>query len=278
MRRSTGSSQARRARLGCAPDRRAPRLPAVKVGLFVPCFVDQLRPRVARATLALLERLGVEVEYPLEQTCCGQPMANAGCERDALDAYRHFAEVFSRFEYVVAPAGSCVHHVRHHYDVLDQTVAVRRVRERTWELCRFLTDVLRVRSIDAAFPHRVGLHLGCHGLRGLGIGKGGERGPEQGRVDGGPAATLLGMVRGLTLVALDHPDECCGFGGTFAVTEPDVSARMGRDRVADHERHGAEYIVSGDVSCLLHLEGVIRRRGLALRTLHVAEVLAGAEG
>jgi len=250
----------------------------VKVALFVPCFVDQLRPRVARATLALLERLGVGVEFPLEQTCCGQPMANAGSERDALAAYRHFVEVFAPFEHVVAPAGSCVHHVRHHYDVLEQTAAVRRVRERTVELCRFLTDVLRVRSLDAEFPHRVGLHLGCHGLRGLGLGKGSERAPEAGSVDGGPAAALLGMVRGLTLVELEHPDECCGFGGTFAVTEPAVSARMGRDRVADHARHGAEFIVSGDVSCLLHLEGVIRRQGLPLRTLHVAEVLAGVDG
>jgi L-lactate dehydrogenase complex protein LldE len=184
-------------------------------------------------------------------------------------------EVFAPFEYVVAPAGSCVHHVRHHYDVLEQTEAVRYVRERTIELCRFLTDVLRVETLDAAFPHRVGLHLGCHGLRGLGLGKGSELGPDQGRVDGGPAAALLGMVRDLTLVELDHPDECCGFGGTFALTEAAVSARMGRDRVADHARHGAEFIVSGDVSCLLHLEGVIRRQGLGIGTLHIAEVLAG---
>ena len=247
----------------------------MKVALFVPCFVDQLRPQVARATLALLERLGVEVEYPPDQTCCGQPMANAGCERDALAAYRHFVDVFARYDHVVAPAGSCVHHVRHHYDVLDQTPAVRHVRERTHELCGFLTEVLQVRSLDAAFPHRVGLHLGCHGLRGLGLGKGSELGPDQGRVDGGPAEALLRMVSGLTLVDLDHPDECCGFGGTFALTEAAVSARMGRDRVADHRRHGAEVIVSGDVSCLLHLEGVIRRQGLGIRTLHIAEVLAG---
>jgi L-lactate dehydrogenase complex protein LldE len=250
-------------------------LPAVRVALFVPCFVDQLRPRVARATLALLERLGVTVEFPLEQTCCGQPMANAGCERDALAAYRHFIEVFAGYEYVVAPAGSCVHHVRHHYAVLEQTTAVRKVRERTVELCDFLVRVLGVSAVDTAFPHRVGLHLGCHGLRGLRLGKSSELGPGQGTADGGPAATLLRSVRGLTLVDLDRPDECCGFGGTFAVTEPDVSARMGRDRAADHQRHGAEVIASGDVSCLLHLEGVIRRQGLGMRVMHVAEVLAG---
>ncbi len=257
------------------PALRAARLAAVRVALFVPCYVDQLRPQAARASLALLERLGVAVEFPLEQTCCGQPMANAGCERDALAAARHFVDVFAGYEYVVAPAGSCVHHVRHHYDVLEQTEAVRRVRERTFELCDFLVRVLGVAAVDAEFPHRVGLHLGCHGLRGLGLGKPSELGPGQGTADGGPAAALLRTVRGLTLVDLDRPDECCGFGGTFAVTEPDVSARMGRDRVDDHRRHGAEVIASADVSCLLHLEGFIRRQGLPLRTLHVAEVLVG---
>jgi L-lactate dehydrogenase complex protein LldE len=250
-------------------------LPAVRVALFVPCFVDQFRPQAARASLALLERLGVAVEYPLEQTCCGQPMANAGCERDALAAARHFVEVFAGYEYVVAPAGSCVHHVRHHYDVLEQRPAVREVRERTVELCDFLVRVLGVRELEATFPHRVGLHLGCHGLRGLGLGKPSELGPGQGAVEGGSAEALLRMVRGLTLVDLARPDECCGFGGTFAVTEPDVSARMGQGRVADHVAHGAEYIVSGDVSCLLHLDGLIRRAGIPITTLHIAEVLAG---
>lgn len=250
----------------------------MRVALFVPCFVDQLRPQAARASLALLERLGVAVEYPLEQTCCGQPMANAGCERDALAAARHFVAVFAGYEHVVAPAGSCVYHVRHHYDALEQTAAVREVRSRTIELCDFLVRVLGVRELEAAFPHRVGLHLGCHGLRGLGLGKPSELGPGQGAVDGGPAAALLRMVRGLTLVALERPDECCGFGGTFAVTEPDVSARMGRHRVADHVAHGAEYIVSGDVSCLLHLDGVIRRDAVPIRTLHVAEILVGEAG
>ena len=252
----------------------------MKVALFVPCFVDQLRPQTARATLALLERLGVTVEVPLQQTCCGQPMANAGCERDALASYRHFVATFAPYDYVVAPAGSCVHHVRHHYDAIAQTAEVRHVRESTFELCRFLTDVLRVTSLDAAFPHRVGLHHGCHGLRGLGLGRASELGPGggQGAADGGPAAALLRMVRGLKLTELDRVDECCGFGGTFAVTEAAVSARMGRDRVADHQRHGAEVIASGDVSCLLHLEGVIRRQRLPIRVMHVAEILSGDAG
>ena len=270
----------------------------MRVALFVPCFMDQLRPRSARAALELLERLGVEVEFPLAQTCCGQPMANAGCEREAIAVCRHFAAVFGGYDYVVCPSASCVRHVRHHYDVLEQTAAVRHVRERTLELCQFLVEVLRVESLDVEFPHRVGLHHGCHGLRGLRLGRaselggscegdwaGGARGTsdggahaEPGPTDpGGPAARLLRMVRGLTLAELDRPDECCGFGGTFSVTEDAVSARMGQDRVADHLRHGVEVVASADASCLMHLEGVIRRRQLPMRVMHVAEILAGAQ-
>jgi len=244
----------------------------VRVALFVPCYVDQLRPQVARATLALLERLGVAVEFPLAQTCCGQPMANAGCEQDALAAYRHHVDVFAGFDYVVSPSGSCVHHVRHHYDVLEQTEAVRQVRERTRELCDFLVNVLHAPPIGAAFPHTVGLHLGCHMRRGLRLAPASELGP----APGGVMRDLLLQVRGLSLVEPERSDECCGFGGTFAVTEDAVSARMGQDRVAAHQRLGVEVIASGDVSCLLHLEGVIRRQGLAIRTVHVAEILAEA--
>ena len=247
--------------------------PAVKVALFVPCFVDQFRPQVARATLTLLERLGVEVEFPLAQTCCGQPMANAGCERDALATYRHYVDVFAGFDYVVSPSGSCVYHVRHHYDVLEQTAEVRHVRERTVELCDFLANVLHAPPLGAAFPHTVGLHVGCHMRRGLRLAPASEITP----APGGVMRDLLLRVRGLTLVEPERADECCGFGGTFAITEDAVSARMGQDKVAAHQRLGAEVIASGDVSCLLHLDGVIRKQGLAIRTLHIAEILAGVE-
>jgi L-lactate dehydrogenase complex protein LldE len=246
-------------------------LPAVKVALFVPCFVDQLWPQAARATLLLLERLGVTVEFPRAQTCCGQPMANAGCERDALAAYRHFVDVFAAYDYVVSPSGSCVHHVRHHYDALEQSPEVRRVRERTYELCDFLQNVLHAPPLAAEFPHRVGLHVGCHMRRGLRLAPASEITAEE----GGVMRDLLRGVRGLTLVEPERADECCGFGGTFAVTESAVSARMGQDKVAAHQRAGAEVIASGDVSCLLHLDGVIRRQGLPLRTVHIAEILVG---
>jgi len=244
-----------------------------RVALFVPCYVDQLYPQVARATLALLERHGVEVEFPASQTCCGQPMANAGCERDALETARGFVRAFAGYDYVVSPSGSCVYHVRHHYDVLEQTEEVRQVRSRVYELCQFLVEVLRVEEPGVAFPHRVGVHVGCHALRGLRAARSSELG---GQPDGAMRA-LLERVRGIELVDLDRIDECCGFGGVFAVTEEAVSARMGLDRVMDHARHGAEVITSGDVSCLMHMEGVIRRQGLPLRVLHVAEILNGAE-
>ncbi|MGD2135805.1 MAG: (Fe-S)-binding protein [Gemmatimonadales bacterium] len=243
-----------------------------RVALFVPCYVDQLYPQVARATLELLERHGLTVEFPPGQTCCGQPMANFGCEREALETARGFVRAFAGYEYVVSPSGSCVHHVRHHYDVLEQTEAVRKVRATTYELCQFLVEVLDVRDPGVRFPHRVGVHVGCHAQRGLRLGGSTEiEGDARGVMHG-----LLERVAGIELIDLDRPDECCGFGGTFCVTEEAVSARMGLDRVTDHVRHGAEIITSADMSCLMHLDGIIRRQRLPLSVMHVAEILNGA--
>jgi L-lactate dehydrogenase complex protein LldE len=243
------------------------------VGLFVPCYVDQLYPQVAIATLRLLERLGCDVVYPADQTCCGQPLANAGYAHAAHDTMRHFVRCFDGFDHVVAPSASCVAHVRHHFDRLEQTDAVRRVRARTWELCQFLTDGLGVGDTGAIFRHRVGLHPGCHGLRMLDLARPSEvQAPPFDRVRG-----LLERVAGIELVEPDRPDECCGFGGTFAVFEEAVSVRMGQDRVQDYVAHGAEFITSVDMSCLMHLDGLIRRQGLDVRVIHVAEILdAGA--
>lgn len=245
----------------------------MKVGLFIPCYVNQFYPQVGIATLELLERLNVEVEYPLQQTCCGQPLANSGMEQEAIPAYHHFIETFSGFDYVVAPSGSCVYHVRKHYDIIDQTPVVKEVRNKTLDLTEFLTDVLQVKKIPSRFPHRVGLHQSCHGLRGLRLAQGSERvvSPfskwEQ----------LLNGIEGLSLVPISFPDECCGFGGTFSVQEPEVSAKMGTDKVNDYLNHGAEYIVSGDMSCMMHLDGIIKRRKLPLKTIHLAEVLNSHE-
>ena len=246
----------------------------MKVGLFVPCYVDAFFPEVAVATLELLEKLGCEVHYPLEQTCCGQPMANSGCEADAAGAEALFVRNFAGFDHVVGPSGSCVHHVRAHLTAVEQTAEVQAVRARTFELVEFVHDVLGVREFPwAAFPHRVGLHNGCTSLRKLGHASHSEA------VHAAPfskPATLLAGVQGLSLVTPERPDECCGFGGTFSVFEEPVSARMGQDKVRDHHRAGADVIVSADMSCLMHQKGCAERMALPVRFMHIAQVLNGA--
>ena len=244
----------------------------VRVGLFIPCYVDAFFPKVGIATLELLERFGVEVDYPLDQTCCGQPMANAGCQDDAAATERLFVKNFDGYDYVVTPSGSCAHHVREHLNAIGQTAKVKKVRRRTHELVEFLHDVLRVREFPwARFPHKVGLHIGCATLRGLGAAKMSE-------IDGPPFSkplTLLSRVKGVSVVVPSRPDECCGFGGTFSVFEEPVSARMGYDKVNDHKNAGAEYIVSQDMSCLMHQKGCAERLGLGIRFIHIAQVLNG---
>ncbi|WP_345894625.1 (Fe-S)-binding protein [Phaeodactylibacter xiamenensis] len=244
----------------------------MKIGLFIPCYVDQFYPQVGRATLELLQKAGCQVEYPLAQTCCGQPMANSGCETDALAAYAHFVDTFAPYDYIVAPSGSCTYHVRKHFNILEQTDTVKQVRQRTLDLCEFLHDVLEIKRLDSQFPHRVALHQSCHGLRGLRLGPDSERREQRPN----KTSALLQMVKGLELVELQRADECCGFGGTFAVAQPDISVKMGRDRIADHEAAGAEVITAGDMSCLMHLEGIVRRQQRPLRVLHIAEILNGA--
>ncbi len=241
----------------------------MKVALFVPCYVDQFYPQVAIATLGLLERLGLEVAYPPDQTCCGQPMANSGFEEKSRLTAQHTINLFQEYDYVVGPSGSCVYHIRKHYDILPQTAAVTKVRKQTYELCQFLVEVLGVTDLSARFPHRVGLHQSCHGLRGLRQGQGSERvGP-----DFSLQKQLLQSVAGLELVELNRQDECCGFGGTFAVAESAVSVRMGQDRLQDHLSHEAEVITGADMSCLMHLQGLAQRQQQAVRILHIAEIL-----
>lgn len=243
----------------------------MEVGLFIPCYIDQFYPQVGKATLDLLEHQGCRVTYPYDQTCCGQPMANSGCEQDAIPAYRHFVKTFHEFDYIVTPSGSCAYHVRKHYDVIDQTEAVRHIRERTLDISEFLLDVLRIDHLDSSFPYRVGLHQSCHGLRGLRLGVGSEKNiPGQNKL-----SRLLNMVRDIEIVPLQRTDECCGFGGTFAVAEPAISVKMGKDRIADHVRAGAEVITAGDMSCLMHLEGILRRQKSPVKVMHITEILNG---
>jgi L-lactate dehydrogenase complex protein LldE len=241
----------------------------VKVALFIPCYIDQLYPQVGIATLQLLEKLGCQVEVPAGQTCCGQPMANTGCETDAIDTYQHFVRVFHPYDYVVAPSGSCVYHVRKHYDIIEQSPKVKHLRAHTLDLAEFLLDILKIDHLEASYPKRVGLHLSCHGLRGLRMGAASERNESF----PGHLTRLLEMVNGLELVRLKRADECCGFGGTFAINEPEVSVKMGKDKIEDHLQAGAEVITAGDMSCLMHLEGLVRRSKAPVEVKHLAEIL-----
>jgi L-lactate dehydrogenase complex protein LldE len=242
------------------------------VGLFIPCYVDQLYPRVGMATVELLERFGCTVDFPDQQTCCGQPMANTGCVDEARPLARRFLEVFAPYEYVVAPSGSCVSMVRHHYDeLLPNEPRLEPIKRKTFELCEFLTDVLKIDRVEGSFPYKVGLHQSCHGLRELRLGSSSEMvGPAFSKV-----RRLLESLAGIEIVPLSRPDECCGFGGTFAVSEEAVSCMMGHDRIHDHLQAGAEVLTANDMSCLMHLAGLIRREKKPLRVLHVAEILAG---
>jgi L-lactate dehydrogenase complex protein LldE len=245
----------------------------MRVGLFVPCYVDAFEPEVGIATLELLERFGCTVEYPFDQTCCGQPMANTGCHAEAAATEALFVKNFSGFDYVVAPSGSCVHQVREHLTAIPQTDEVKKVRASTYELVEFLHDVLKVEALPwAEFPHKVAYHGNCNALRGIHH----ARPSEIVKPYFSKPLDLLRMVKGVELVDLARPDECCGFGGTFSVFEPAVSAKMGYDKVADQNRAGAQYVVSADSSCLMHQKGCAERLGLPLRYIHIAQVLNGA--
>ena len=246
-------------------------LKKMKVALFIPCYVDQFYPNVGVATLQLLEKLGVDVVFPMKQTCCGQPMANGGCEQDSKGVYEHFVDTFSEFDYIVTPSGSCTYHIKKHYDIIEQTPAVQKVRKSIYELVDFIENVLKIEEIPNSFPHKVGLHLSCHGQRGLRQANASEiTGVRDGQI-----SKLLRKLKGIELTELNRNDECCGFGGMFCVTEEAVSARMGQDRIADHLCNGTKVLTGGDVSCLMHLEGIVKRQNAPIKVMHIAEILNG---
>jgi L-lactate dehydrogenase complex protein LldE len=246
----------------------------VRVALFVPCYVDQLKPSVGSACVDLLEARGIEVDFPLEQTCCGQPFASAGAREQAAALAQRHLDIFGGADAVVCPSGSCVATVRQRYrELLGDSPELEALIERTYEICEFLVGPHGGAAPEGRFPHVVGWHASCHALRELGQGSPTERVAPP-RPD--PARSLLSRLEGLTFAELARVDECCGFGGVFAVDEPGVSAAMGEDRVEDHLNAGAEVVVSSDVSCLLQLEGLARRQRRDVRFLHVVEVLAEA--
>jgi L-lactate dehydrogenase complex protein LldE len=219
----------------------------LNVALFIPCYVDQFYPGVAIASLELLEKFGCEVHYPLSQTCCGQPMANSGFEKMAESCNKLFVKNFSGYDYVVSPSGSCTLHIKDHLHTEEHSPEEDQIRSHIYELTEFLVDVLKVDALDARFPYKVGMHQSCHGQRGLHL----SQMTELNAAPYSKPGALLNMVKDIELITLDRPDECCGFGGTFCVTEEAVSSKMGKDRVADHVRHKADYITAADMSSIL---------------------------
>jgi len=239
----------------------------MRVAVMATCLGDAMFPEAPRSTVRLLRRLGVEVEVPEAQTCCGQPMVNTGYLDEAVPAVRRYVEAFEDYDAVVVPSGSCAGSVRHQHAVVarrtggdDLLEAVGRTASRTFELSEFLVDVLGVTDVGASFPHRVTYHPTCHSLRMLRVGDRPRR--------------LLEAVRGIDLVDLPEAHECCGFGGTFAVKNPDVSVAMGADKTRHVRETGAEVLVAGDASCLMHIGGLLSRQRAGVRTMHLAEVLA----
>jgi L-lactate dehydrogenase complex protein LldE len=242
----------------------------MRVALMVTCINDALYPDTGRAVVRLLRRLGVDVDFPEQQTCCAQPMVNTGYLDEAVPVVRTFVDAFAGYDAVVAPSGSCAGCARHQHAIVARrsgdpalAAAVAETSPRVHELSEFLVDVLGVTDVGAYYPHTVTYHPTCHSLRMLGVGDRPRR--------------LLENVRGLTLRELPEAEQCCGFGGTFAVKNADTSVAMGADKARHVRDTGAEVLVAGDNSCLTHVGGVLARQQAGVRTVHLAEILAATE-
>lgn len=242
----------------------------MRVALQITCINDAMFPDTGKAVVRLLRRLGVDVDFPEAQTCCGQPMINTGYFDEAVPAVRSFVEAFEQYDAVVTPSGSCAGSARHQHQIVARRSgdsglerAVAEVSPKVFELTEFLIDVLKVTDVGASFPHRVTYHPTCHSLRMLGVGDRPRR--------------LLEAVKGIDLVDLPHAEECCGFGGTFAMKNSDTSVAMCADKVRHVRETDAEILVAGDNSCLMHIGGMLSRQRSGVRIMHLAEVLASSE-
>ena len=242
----------------------------MRIGLFVTCLTDTLFPDTGRAVVTVLERLGHQVDFPAAQACCGQMHFNTGYRREAVPMVRGTVAAFAGYDAVVSPSASCTSMVREYYPALageaGDAALARAVAElvpRTWELSEYLTGVLGVTDVGAYFPHRVTYHPSCHSLPMLEVGDAPLR--------------LLRAVRGLDLADLPDAESCCGFGGTFAVKNPDVSAAICTDKVAAIIQTGAEVVCAADNSCLMHIGGALTRQRSGVATMHLAEILARTE-
>jgi len=247
----------------------------MKIGLFIPCYVDALYPQVGVATYKLLKSLGLDVEFPEKQTCCGQPMGNAGFQGKAEHLVEDYDRLFAAYDYVVAPSASCAAYVRFfHPQIVNHEC---KAASRTTDIIEFLHDVIKPSFLPGScFPHKVSLHNSCHGVRELGLSSPSERNVTKFN----KIKDLLSLVDGITILEPERVDECCGFGGMFSIEEPDVSARMGLDKLARHVATGAEYITGSDSSCLMHMEGLVKKQnilaenGEPVKFIHAVEILA----
>ncbi|SFV51747.1 Predicted L-lactate dehydrogenase, Fe-S oxidoreductase subunit YkgE [hydrothermal vent metagenome] len=238
-----------------------------KIALFVPCFVDAIYPRVAVATLKILKDLGFDVIYPQDQTCCGQPLYNSGFKKEAQELAKKFYDDFNGYDYIVAPSGSCISMVKHHYKELLPPKKFEDIRSKAFEICEFLHDIVQVKSLSSNFKGSIALHQSCHGLRELELASANELNiPYFNKV-----LHLLNLVEGVEIKDLKNAQECCGFGGTFSLNESDLSIAMGKDKLANFRASKADYLVGYDNSCLMHLASI----DPTVKILHVVEILAG---
>ncbi len=245
----------------------------MKISLFVTCLNDTLYPQTGIATVTLLERLGCEISFPFEQTCCGQMHLNSGYQTETLELVRRFLDVFEKedAEYIVSPSGSCVAMIREYFPKVcewahDTALETRAkvIASKTLELSEFIVNILKLEDVGAYYPHRVTYHSSCHGLRTLGLGDAPYK--------------LLKNVRGLELMPLENSESCCGFGGTFAIKNPETSTAMLSDKMRCILNTKANTCTGGDNSCLMHIGGGLSRMNTGVRTVHLAEILAQTEG
>jgi len=241
----------------------------MKVALFITCLVDQFFPEVGMSMVSVLRRLGVEVDFPTAQTCCGQPAFNSGFSSEARDLARRFIAIFENSEYIVAPSGSCTSMVRVFYKELfnddpDWQKRAESLASRTYEFTEFVVNVLGVHDVGASYRGKVSLHQSCHLLRELNV-----------RTE---PTRLLNSVKGIDLVSLERSETCCGFGGLFSIKYPQISGSILQEKIESIEKSGADVVVACDVGCLMHIAGGLSRQDIATRTMHIAELLAMREG
>jgi len=216
------------------------------IGLFIPCYVDQFYPKIAVATYKLLKKLGYDIEYPKNQTCCGQPLYNSGCFDDCKPLAKKFIKLFEKYDYIVAPSGSCISMVKNNYKkISDET---DKIESKCYELVEFLHDIVQLKDLDVSFDAKVGLHNSCHAHRELNLASKSELHEKPfSKIEN----IISSNVNNIIIKKPSRVDECCGFGGTFSLNEPDVSTQMGLDRIEDHRQNGVEYITGVDISCLI---------------------------